>query len=162
MKLHLIRHGETNIQSESGKDFDRKLHYDGEQQAVQLGGYLKDKLKVEQVFCSDAARTARTLQLVSEKVELPIVEYKTDLYLSPLANYLKLIWELEGKEPILLVGHNFGISDLVTYFTGELIEMQTAEYICINFELDAWKETSKGLGTISARYRPSTSPGNDI
>ena len=54
MKLHLIRHGDTNLQSESGKDFDRKLHNDGEQQALQLGEYLKDKLVVKQVFCSDA------------------------------------------------------------------------------------------------------------
>ena len=154
MKLHLIRHGETNLQSESGKDFDRKLHHDGEQQAVHLGEYLKDKIKVEQVFCSDASRTTRTLELVSENVNLPPVVYNTELYLGPLANYLKLIWKLEGKEEVLIVGHNFGISDLVTYFTEELVEMQTAEYICINFEVDSWKETSKGLGIISARYRP--------
>lgn len=162
MKLHLIRHGKTNYQSESGNDFDRKLRNKGEIQAVQLGKYLKDIIKVEYVFCSSAARTVQTLELVSENTILPNIVFSDDLYLSPLASYLKLIWELKGENDVLLVGHNFGISDLVTYFTDELIEMKTAEYICIDFGLDSWKETSRGLGTISARYRPSASLDNGI
>ena len=74
------------------------------------------------------------------------------MYLGPLSNYLKIIWGIESNEDILIVGHNLGISDLVSYFTEEFIEMQTAEYICIDFELDSWIETSKGLGTISVRF----------
>jgi phosphohistidine phosphatase SixA len=67
---------------------------------------------------------------------------------------LDFIWKLEGKEDILLIGHNDGISDLASYFTDEYIGLQTAGYCCIEFDSENWKNTSKSLGRLVDSFRP--------
>ena len=55
--------------------------------------------------------------------------------------YLKLIWQENHPDDLVLIGHNFGISDLANYFLDNQIELRTAEYICIEFPFDSWGET---------------------
>lgn len=157
MKLHLVRHGKAEISSDSGKDFDRRLAPKGIAQSQLLGKHLlnhgiKDAIIV---LCSDAARTRQTLQELKNELGLNNISYFKDLYLCSKEHLLDLLWSLNHGEDLLLVGHNFGISDLGQYLVDEFIELKTGEYLCIEFEAQNWNETSMGTGTISHRYRAS-------
>lgn len=152
LRLHLVRHGKTERTSKSGTDFDRQLIEKGIKQSRAVGKHLQVGHDV-QVFCSSAARTRQTLEEIRSQADLPEAKYLKELYLCSTQDYLDLIWKIDGDSELLFIGHNFGISDLVSYLTDERTEMRTGEYIVIEFDLDSWKETSAGLGHITFRYR---------
>lgn len=155
MKLHLLRHGKTEVFSESGKDFDRALAQKGIQQAEMIGEYLNSiSINSIPVFCSDATRTRQTLSQLKKKIEFTDVKYKHELYLAEANELLEFIWNLDSQNDLFIIGHNNGLSDLAGYFTDEFIDLSTCEYICIRFDIDNWKETSKGNGIISDRFHP--------
>ena len=67
---------------------------------------------------------------------------------------LEQLWNNTQESEILIVGHNFGISDLLNYYTGETILLGTCEYVCIDFGALKISESSKETGTISNQFRP--------
>lgn len=155
MKLHLLRHAKTEPFSDSGKDLDRVLLKKGIAQAKDMAAFLKNaSLNTKTVYCSDAKRTRQTLALIKDDCNFETIHYKSELYLSELSDLLNFVWSLPSEEEIFILGHNNGLSELVTYFTEEFIELSTCEYISIDFSVASWKETSKGNGSISARFHP--------
>lgn len=155
MKLHILRHAKTQLITPSQKDFDRVLLPKGIEQSKRMGVYLNEKLSRKiTVYCSTSARTQQTAKIVQEKFEFRDLRLTDQLYHADLMSLLDFIWKLEGKEDILLIGHNDGISDLASYFTDEYIGLQTAGYCCIEFDSETWKNTSKGLGRVVDSFRP--------
>jgi phosphohistidine phosphatase len=154
MKLHLLRHAKTSTASTSGKDFDRELSTKGVAQGNLMGAYLKQTAGIKTVLCSSAARTRQTLDIVTYHKQLSSVGHLKELYLASRDQMLEILWKQIGDNDILLVGHNFGISDLATYLTDTRIELRTSEYVCIEFEGLTWQEISRATGTITAQYRP--------
>jgi phosphohistidine phosphatase len=154
MKLHLLRHGKTRQESASGRDYDRKLNQKGLVQCELLGDYfLGKKLKCE-TWISAAKRTRETFEHLTQKANLDNFSYREDLYLCSRDFMLELLWNHDGNHDLLIIGHNFGISDLASYLTDHRVELQTGGYICIDFKGYKWKEISRGLGTISDQFRP--------
>lgn len=154
MKLHLLRHGKTSQQSDSGRDYDRKLNDKGLAQCKMLGEYLAKKKIDCETWCSAAKRTRATFSNVTKDIELNKVVMREDLYLCSRKVLLEALWEHSGNDDLLIIGHNFGISDLATYLTDVRIELRTGGYICIDFNDFRWEEVSRGLGIISDQYRP--------
>ena len=154
MKLHLLRHGKTHQQSDSGKDFDRKLNEKGLAQCELLGEYFAKKEIYCETWCSSARRTRETFSNVSKKINLKKVVMRDDFYLCSRETLLDALWERTGDDDLLIIGHNFGISDLATYLTDTRIELRTGGYICIEFTDFRWQELSRGLGVIADQYRP--------
>lgn len=154
MKLHLLRHGKTHQHSDTGRDYDRKLNEKGWLQCELLADYFDQKKLNCEVWCSSAKRTRETFTRVSKKVQMKKVVMRDDLYLCSRETLLEALWERSGDEDLLIVGHNYGISDLATYLTDERIELRTGGYICIEFVDFRWEELSRGLGVISDQYRP--------
>lgn len=155
MRLHLIRHAKTKVSSDSGRDFDRNLAKKGKLQGAGLAEYLSGKLDGIEVYCSSANRTRQTLSLLKKDIDFGPVCYHQELYLCSSQTFLEFIWQSDVDEDLILIGHNFGISDLLNYLTDESIEMRTGEYVCIEFDGFNRKEVSAGTGTIVDRYRPS-------
>ncbi len=151
-RIHFIRHGKTERQAESGRDFDRKLIQRGINQSIAIGKQLLAPEDTE-VYCSTAARTQQTLDGILENCELTNIRKLNELYLCNMRIYLEHIWQCESSGDLMFVGHNFGISDVVSYLTGVEIEMRTGEYIVLDFDVDSWEEISADLGTIYHRYR---------
>ncbi len=154
MKLHLLRHGKTSQQSDSGRDFDRKLNEKGLVQCEMIGEYLAEKKLDCEVWCSAAKRTRGTFSNVTKKIELKKVVMRDDFYLCSRKALLEALWQRSGNADLLIIGHNYGISDLATYLTDMRIELRTGGYICIDFNDFRWEEVSRGLGTILNQYRP--------
>jgi phosphohistidine phosphatase len=156
MKLHLIRHAKTEQFSPTGKDFDRQLMERGKKQGIELSQFLKNQdFKNAVILCSSAARTRETLAfLVSNFSEKNIV-FDKEFYLCSVQTFLDSLWKQNHSKDIVIIGHNFGISDLANYFLDENFEMRTCEYVSISFPFDSWSETSRATGSLALRYRPS-------
>ncbi|MDG1147222.1 MAG: phosphoglycerate mutase family protein [Crocinitomicaceae bacterium] len=154
MKLHLIRHGNAENESQSGHDFDRSLSTKGVNQTLNLGIYLNLKINDCEVWCSGAVRTRETLKSISKSYSNLQPIYFRDLYLCSKQDLLHHIWKRQSNEDLLIVGHNFGISDLLSYFVDDLIEMETADYYCIDFGGLTSEETFQGTGVITDQYHP--------
>ena len=156
MRLLIQRHAKTDPFSDSGKDFDRKLLKKGINQATELGKfYHENQIDSVHIFCSTAARTRQTAMYIQKgQTFTSKIQFLDALYLSEKEDLLSFLWSQDHNEEILIIGHNNGISDVVSYFVDDYIELKTGEFIQIDFELDSWKETSMGLGRITKRYRP--------
>lgn len=151
LRLHLLRHAKTEQISPTGKDFDRFLMKKGLLQRDDLKAFFRTIPNIEHVWCSSAKRTRETLEVLEG---LPKPEFFDDLYLCSHKTMLKMLWEKPLEGEVLIVGHNFGISDLVNYFCDTDIELRTGQYACISFDCDAWSESFRGTGTITQLYRP--------
>ena len=153
MKLYLIRHAKAKYPKEM-LDIDRSLSEQGRVQAEKLANFLSNKTLPTDVWCSASQRTIETLTYIEKKHSFLLKKKMNELYLCTKDYFLKELWSGNQKDDLLIVGHNFGISDLVNYFTGELLLMDTAEYICIDFGELNLNESSKGTGTIVDRFIP--------
>lgn len=158
MKLFLIRHGEAEGRSLTGKDFDRKLSDRGIQEVNQLCNYLESKVTNQEnvAFISSARRTRETSQILLRKMKNVETQYDDELYLATLHQLLDFCWKhLTTTENIFLIGHNFGISELASYFLDEEILLPTSAMLTIDFPfLYSLNEVSKGMGIKESFFIP--------
>jgi phosphohistidine phosphatase len=159
-QLYILRHAKTNQISPTGRDFDRELLPKGIDQVQGLTFFFEEnplKNKTE-IWVSSAKRTRKTFEGIKKTLEsfstVISVQFFDDLYLVSDADLLKKIWNHSSGHDLLIVGHNFGISDLTSYFTEKEIELRTGEFIHLSFDCDNWNETSRGLAIVSNRFRP--------
>ncbi|MBL1278754.1 MAG: histidine phosphatase family protein [Fluviicola sp.] len=152
MKLYLIRHAKA-VSSSGELDVDRILASKGLEQSEALSVYLCGKLENTTVWCSEANRTRETFKIIAENSHFTDVLYRLDFYLCDKETMLEQLWKNSNEKDVLIVGHNFGISDLLNYFTDESISMRTGEYFCIDFGELSLKESSKSTGRIVDGFR---------
>ena len=150
MKLHLIRHGKA-VKYSGKEDHSRTLSKKGVGQIERLTEYLGEKLNNAEAWSSSSARTIGTLEILSEEITFANKKIIDDFYLCNKEAYLNEIWKNSNDLDLVIIGHNFGISDLVNYLSDELVLMSTGEYICLEFSNLSLKESSKGTGTIVDR-----------
>lgn len=152
LQLHLLRHAKTEQFSPTGKDFDRYLMKKGLRQRDDLAGFFSGGKGIQHVLCSSSKRTRETLEPLLGSLPEPV--YSDDLYLCSHQTMLKMLWESNLSGDVLIVGHNYGISDLVNYFCDSDMELRTGQYVRISFDTNDWKEAFRGTGTIAEVYRP--------
>lgn len=159
-QLYILRHAKTNQISKTGRDYDRELLQKGVAQLEELKQYFSVHpfRKPTDVWISSAKRTQQTYEGIQKTVEasgsVVSTTFFDDLYLTSYQLMLKKIWNHSSDNDLLIVGHNFGISDAVSYFTEQDIELRTGEFIHLSFDCDVWNETSKGTATVLDRFRP--------
>lgn len=158
MKLHLLRHSKTEKFSSSGKDFDRKLMEKGIRQSAEMFKFLKSQsFENTNLFCSSAQRTKETFDLVCSKFKFNQVSFHQELYLAGLEELLHFIWSLKTQNDICIIGHNEGLSELASYFSGSFIHLKTCGYIQLEFDCQSSEEMTKDCGIIRESYRPEVS-----
>ncbi len=158
--LYILRHAKTNQISKTGKDFDRALLPKGFDQLKDLQLFF-DSFSLKNdvtILISSAKRTIQTFEgvknVLQNKNSISTYSFHKNLYLAELDELLKVIWNLQTDDNIFLIGHNFGISELASYFTESDIELSTSEFIHLSFQCNHWNETSKGLAIVENRYHP--------
>lgn len=154
--LYLLRHAKTNQESPTGSDFDRELLPKGLHQLKELNRYFERYPLNKQTNCwvSSAKRTRQTYEGIQATIDVLPPVFFEDLYLVSHTNILNKLWKHTSGNDLLIIGHNFGISDLAGYFSEYYTEMATGEFIHLTFTCDSWAETSRGLATVAHRFRP--------
>jgi phosphohistidine phosphatase len=108
----LLRHAQTEDTRPGGRDIDRQLTASGEEQAAAVGAHLAtQRLTVDAVLCSSAARTRQTLSALglvlpdARRLDVSSAYYN--------AGSDTLIAALRGQDAdcrtVLLVGHAPGL-----------------------------------------------------
>ena len=152
MIIHLLRHAKTEVFSNTGKDFDRKLAPKGHQQCKKLQAIISNALGEEtKIFSSSARRTRETAQFIFEDQQE--ILFFDELYLVGKDDLMTFIGNREEAKEILIIGHNFGISELASYYTGKQILLKTGGFVSIDFPDFSTNELSASIGIIKANHR---------
>ncbi|HNH11030.1 MAG TPA: phosphohistidine phosphatase SixA, partial [Leptospiraceae bacterium] len=111
MKVVLVRHGEAEVSSESGKDIDRSLTDYGKNDIHRLGMFMNRLfLKYNFIFHSPYLRTEQTAQILFEDLQKkqPMEIFPAD-ELAPDNDYERIYPKLKNftnSDSVIIVGHN--------------------------------------------------------
>ena len=107
-RLILMRHAKSDWDDPLLSDFERPLNRRGRDNAVRMGGWLKQHgFLPDAVLCSAAARTRETFALLDIDAS---VTFEQRLYLAPAQVMLRCLKTAEA-DTILMIGHNPGIAE---------------------------------------------------
>lgn len=135
--LILLRHAKSVHQSFDTDDFARTLNEKGRADVPKVAAaFSKLDLQPDIILCSTAARTRETLLLFSDAITSGAeIVYSDKLYHAPASLLFDLLSDYSQYNNIMLVGHNFGISQLANYLseTGAS-EMNTCGLYVLQFK----------------------------
>lgn len=143
-RLILMRHGEAEGHGHHG-DHQRELTDVGRQQAVYVGSKLLElNWLPDMIFASDSKRTRQTCQYLQKAASLEL----TPLWISSfyLGNYGDILRELSSceclkrLETVLVVGHNPGWSEAITWLSGDMVALGTGEAALLAIDYHDWIE----------------------
>ena len=155
-----MRHGKAEDSFDKA-DYKRKLISKGIKRNHKVGLKLKErKGDFDAILCSDAARTVETAEIMAELFDFPLSQIKKyqEFYLAPPLLMLEFLYALNNTiSSVLLVGHNPGVSELVTSLSDQLIDwLPTSALISLKFDTDNWEE----IGSTKTRIAFSLFPKN--
>lgn len=140
-KLILVRHGKA--EASNGLDFNRNLTSIGEERSQEVALSLKTMKVIPELIVTSAAR--RTYQTAEYMADIlwgkreGIIEIQ-ELYLADAEIIKKHIQAAGDKiESIMVVGHNPGMSELVTQLAGKgIYGLKTSGTVIFEMEVDTW------------------------
>ena len=149
--LSLFRHAKTERDSDSGRDFDRRLMDRGRNDAKRMGAEIADQgLLFDLVLSSPAARAAETAELAGLKAR-----FDQRIYDASTGDLLAVVQETGGEvDRLAMVGHNPGFERLASRLIGRDLEMPTGALIEIELPVDRWDEVGAGSGRLIRFLKP--------
>ena len=147
--LVLLRHAKSSWKDASLPDRDRPLNDRGLRDAPRIGGALEELVgRPDLVVSSPAARALATARIVAEAVGFPLEAFDVDerIYGATPAELLKVIRGLDdGRNHVILVGHNPGFTELVNALSGPRIDnVPTCGAVELRITAEHWSEISPG------------------
>ena len=155
--LYILRHGKAE---DGSVDFERGLSPRGEDDAQRMGRALKELgIKPAIVFCSDAARARRTVEILLPSADIANnVCFDNDLYLASqndLANFVAGIDD--GHASALICGHNPGLEDLANfYLNAQMKKFPTCAFLEIRFNAKSWAAVGQDTAGETTLLTPSS------
>jgi phosphohistidine phosphatase len=155
--LYLLRHAKSSWKDPSLQDFDRPLNRRGREAAPLVGRFIrKRKLRVDLILSSPAARARQTAALVKEAAGLQAdLLFDERIYEAGAAALLEVVTQAaESADALMLVGHNPGTEELLTFLTGEERRMPTAALACVALDVEKWGKARARAGRLEWLVRP--------
>ena len=150
--LYLLRHAKSSWKDASLRDFDRPLKGRGRDAAKQIGKRLaSEKPLPTLVVCSPAARTRETAEIVLKHSNLKAdVHFAQRIYEASLRDLLHVVSDIpDDKEVVMMIGHNPGFEELVSFLSGEYRRMPTCALAKIRLDVGTWKGIKAGEGMLA-------------
>ncbi len=158
MRLFVLRHAKTEQKSHSGKDIDRDLKHKGLKQLELMRDFIDSNFNELdfRIYCSNATRTRNTLRELEPIINIKELTFHEELYLPSLEQLQHFLWsQSDDSQNILLIGHNFGLSDLCTYISGEKTLLPTCGLVVYDFpDFSNINEISRETGMEKYRFFP--------
>lgn len=149
MRWCFLRHAKTERIARSGRDFDRCLAPKGIKQVAELRKLLSNT-PISSIYCSTAQRTRETAMACNPLIPITFSE---ELYLATLDQWKRMLSN-EAQDHMLYIGHNDGISECVTWLTGEHIHLQTGALVTVDFLGSDSRALGPGTACLVAYERP--------
>lgn len=149
--LVVLRHGEADFNAGGGTDFRRELTKNGKNQLLRLKElFEKTGLKVDKILSSSSRRTTQTTEIISSSMDSSIVEFSDEIYEAEASVILNLLSKSDNKHDcILLVGHNPGVSALVSHVADQgYLTIQPGMMVILELTVDDWNLLGIGTGVV--------------
>lgn len=149
--LSVLRHGEAEFSALKNGDFNRNLSIQGRSQVKRLTELLKkNDFEIDLILSSSAIRTKETTELVSQGAKVAAIVFEHEIYEAEPNQLLKLINGLGIVfNRVLLVGHNPGLSDLISFITGEqYINLQPGMMAIMEIQVEEWSMVGEETGIL--------------
>ena len=149
--LYLLRHAKSSWNDSTLRDFDRPLKKRGREAAKRIGERLaEENLSNPFVICSPAVRTRETAAIVLKNANLEIEPRFDDrIYEASLRELAQIVSEIpDDQEVAIMIGHNPGFEELLSFLTGKHRRMPTCALAKIKFGDVSWKEVRAGEGSL--------------
>jgi len=156
-RLYILRHAKSSWDDPGLTDFDRPLNDRGKKTAPLMGKVMRERGYIpETIIASPAKRAAKTAKLAAKGGDLKAeIEFDRRIYEAGTRTLTKVISEIKnGAGTAMIVGHNYGMEDLVHDLTGQPEPMPTAALAVIDLEIDKWKDVGPGKGKLVEVLRP--------
>lgn len=143
--LLVLRHAKA-AHPESGSDHDRPLTERGCRNAAEAGTVLaRHAQAVGRILSSTSVRTRQTVEHLLPASGLTCASvFDRELYHASVPQLLSVIQAVpEDCSTVLLVGHNPGLSELVSVLTGWIPSFPTAALVQVDLDIDTWGEISE-------------------
>jgi len=144
-RIIIVRHAKSSWEYKNENDFDRSLNSKGAFEAPRMAALLKQKIPNIDLFVSSpSARTMETTSIFAEYFNYDysniVSEYK--LYLADYLTLKKFISEIDScYNNVALVGHNPGITELVSECSGKYIyNLPPSAFVSMILPSESWKD----------------------
>lgn len=157
--LYLVRHAQAEGGQPKQTDKERALTHQGQQDAIQLGRYLKKiTTTIDLIISSPAHRAQSTAWLIARQIDVEPNHTQVEecIYSSSKKEILKLLNALNDSiKEVLLIGHYPTIVELYNYLAMDESKttMNPAELRSLTFEV-SWAELSGGTGSKGSAFYP--------
>lgn len=141
--LILMRHAKSDWGDESLSDHQRPLNHRGKRDAPRMADWLaKIDVVPDRILSSSAERTRETVARMIEQWEgEPNTSFCDELYLATPESILSTIRaDACDATKLMVVGHNPGITQLVSGLAEELIDMPTAAVAVFRIATSGWSD----------------------
>jgi phosphohistidine phosphatase len=159
--IYLLRHAKSSWKDESLSDIERPLNGRGKKAADTMGAFLKrEKILIDLVLSSSAVRARQTIDRVLGSASIVTdVRFDERIYEAGVQRLVEVVRQIEnGKENVVLVGHNPGFEELLEWLTGTIERMQTGALAKIGLKASSWDSVSEKSGTLEWIVRPKQLP----
>jgi phosphohistidine phosphatase len=149
--LYVIRHAKSSWADEGMRDFDRPLNDRGQKNAPMMAERLKARSHIDHFVVSPAKRTRQTAKHFTSAFSFPEnkIQWEESIYEAPVTALIDVVQKLDDKfDSVAFIGHNYGVSLLVAYLTGESVQMPTCAIATIELEIDSWSLISREIGRL--------------
>ncbi len=127
-------------------DFDRPIDDEGRDDARRMARHLAERDWLPtRILCSGARRARETWTCFSETVDADFeVTYTDELYGAGIETICEQIWGLADQlDEVMLVGHNPGWSDTVSWLTGVRTRMPKGGAALVEAHGDEWSTAAQ-------------------
>jgi phosphohistidine phosphatase len=137
-----MRHAKSSWKYHNLSDHERPLNKRGRKAAVKIA---KELIRLEwipnKLYSSDSTRTKETWARMDKHIEGVEVEYLHKLYHSSPKKIRKNLPDDLDCETVMILGHNPGCADFLSYLCGEWHRMPTAAtaLLTIKKSNESWK-----------------------
>ena len=159
--LYLLRHAKSSWNDPTLRDFDRPLKKRGREAAERIGDRISaENLNYPVVICSPAVRTRETAEIVLTAANLqPQPRFDERIYEASLRELVQIVTEIpDDREVAIMIGHNPGFEELLSFLTGEHRRMPTCALAKIGFGDVSWKDVRAGEGSLEWFIAPKDLP----
>jgi phosphohistidine phosphatase len=149
--LTLFRHAKTERDSDSGRDFDRRLIERGQNDSRRIGEEIgKQGLSYDLILSSPAARAAETAELAGLSPR-----FDQRIYDASAGDLQALAQATDDKvDRLAMIGHNPGLERLASRLLGDDLEMPTGSLVEIELPIDRWAYVGEGAGSLIRFLKP--------
>lgn len=118
--------------------------------------FAEEKLKSPLVISSPAVRARETTELVLESAELRVEPHFDErIYEADVRTLMEVVRSIpDSSDTAILVGHNPGFENLLSYMTGDSRHMPTCALAKIEFDAASWSDVSEETGRLELFVTP--------